>query len=112
MLPPVHALRVQADALRGLIAKAHNDLPTALLAMQRAETAQAALPGNGPVDLAVIRVHLAGVLLAHGDVAAARDKLAASLPILDAALLPQAVELIEAKGYAAELANHEAVARH
>jgi len=112
MLPAIHALRVQADALRGLIAKARNDLPAALEAMQRAEAGQAALPGSGPVDLAVIRVHLVGVLLAHGDVAAARDKLAASLPILDAALLPQAVELIEAKGYAAELAKHDAVARH
>jgi hypothetical protein len=57
-------------------------------------------------------VRLAGTLIARGDFPAARSKLDASLPALENALLPEAVERIEAKSVAADLDRLEAAARH
>jgi tetratricopeptide (TPR) repeat protein len=107
LLPPQHPLRVQFNAVRGMIAKTRGDLPTAQREFEAAETAQAALNQADPNDLAILRMRLAGVLLARGDLTAARHKLDAALPQLDGSLLPQAVELIEAHRYADELARRE-----
>ena len=108
LLPADHAVRTQFDATRGLIAKARGDLATAQQAYEAAE----ARPAPVPLEAAIVRMHLAGVLLARGDLAAARAKLDASQPIIEAALLPQAVEVVEARSYATELATREALARH
>jgi hypothetical protein len=54
-------------------------------------------------QLAVVRERLAGALLARGDLAGARGKLGEALPVLEQALSPDAVELIEARTLAAQL---------
>jgi len=107
LLPPDHALRTQFEVMRGLIAKARGDLATAQQAFEAAE----AKPSPVPLEAAIVRMRLAGVLLARGDLAAARTKLDASQPIIEAALLPEAVEVVEVRGYAADLASRERAVR-
>jgi tetratricopeptide (TPR) repeat protein len=111
LLPPQHALRVQTDALRGMIAKKRGDLGAAQRALESAETGEIALPDGGALDLAIIRMRLAGVLLERQDLAGARRKLDASLPLIESSLLPQAVERVEAQAIDADLAKREAVAQ-
>src|SRR5262249_6276925 len=111
LLPPQHALRVQFSVVRGQIAKARGDLATAQKAMETAEKDDAAMPDADPLDLAIIRMRLAGVLLARGDNAGARRKLDAAQPELEAKLLPGAVEVVEARAYRGELARRESEAR-
>jgi len=112
MLPPQHALRVQIMALRGMLAKRRGDLDAAKQALENAESDEAKLADANAIDLAIIRMRLAGTLIARGDFPAARSKLDASLPALENALLPEAVERIEAKSVAADLDRLEAAARH
>ena len=107
LLPARHPLRVQISVLRGQIAKARGDLAAAQSQFEAAETMQSAINGGDPTILAAIRMRLGGLLLARGDVAGAKRKLDESLPILQAALLPQAIEVAEARGYADELARRE-----
>jgi hypothetical protein len=92
------------------LAKAHGDLATAQAAMEKAEAAQGAMHGNDPLDMAIIRMRFAGVLLARGDLIAARRKLDGALPLIDSTLLPQAVEVVEAHAYRDELARRESPA--
>ena len=108
LLPPQHALRVQFSVVHGQLAKARGDLATAQKAMETAEKDEAAMPDADPLDLAIIRMRLAGVLLARGDAAGARRKLDAAQPELDKKLLPQAVEVVEARGYRGEIDRREA----
>ncbi|HKE49421.1 MAG TPA: serine/threonine-protein kinase [Rhodanobacteraceae bacterium] len=109
LLPPEHALRVQIHVLRGLVAKARGDLATAEQELQAAETGQGRLSPGDPIDLAIVRMRLAGVRLARGDAAGARRDLDASRPVLDAALLPTAIERIEADAIAAQLDARERI---
>ena len=111
LLPPEHMVRVQTNVLRGLIARASGDLSAAQQALETAKAAQVLLHDDDPIDLAVIRVHLAGVLLARGDVVAARRELDASRPLIETTLLPAAVERSEADAVEADLEKREAVAR-
>jgi len=111
MLPPQHPLRVQMQVMRGRIALGRGDTATAKREFVAAEAAQAALNQTDPVDLAIIRMRLAGALLAGGDLAGARAKLDAATPVLEAAMLPQAVEVIDARACRAELERREAAAR-
>jgi len=110
LLPPQHALRVQFAALRGQIARSRGRLELAQHELEAAEQAQQSLASQDPVTLAAIRRHLAGVYLARGDLPGARRKLDAALPVLEHALLPQAIELIEARHSADELARREKAA--
>ena len=68
------------------------------------------MPSNDAVALAAVRRYLAGVYLARGDLPAARRTLDAALPVLEQTLLPQAVELVDARRYADELARREKAA--
>jgi hypothetical protein len=52
-------------------------------------------------------MRFAGVLLARGELSAARHKLDAALPLIDSTLLPQAVEVVEAHAYRDELVRRE-----
>ena len=110
LLPPQHALRPQFAALRGLIARDRGKLEVAQRELEAAEQAQEALSSHDPVSLAAIRRYLVGVYLARGDLPAARRALDASLPVLEHTLLPQAVELVDARRYADELARREKAA--
>src|SRR5262249_18319889 len=101
LLPPDHAFRTQFEVKRGIIAKALSDLATAHQACEAAE----AKPTRVPIELAIVRMRLAGVLIARGDVNAAGKKLDAAMPILETALLPDAVEVVEGKQYLAQLAR-------
>jgi tetratricopeptide (TPR) repeat protein len=112
LLPVRHALRVQFNVVHAQLAKAHGDLATAQAAMEKAEAAQGAMHGNDPLDMAIIRMRFAGVLLARGDLIAARRKLDGALPLIDSTLLPQAVEVVEAHAYRDELARGETTATH
>jgi tetratricopeptide (TPR) repeat protein len=103
LLPPDHALRTQIHVLRGMLAKARGDLATAQSEFETAEKGKT----NDPVDLAVVRLRLAGALLARGDLVAARGKLDQAVPVLEGALLPEAVERVEARSYQTELARRE-----
>jgi predicted negative regulator of RcsB-dependent stress response len=111
LLPAQHPLRGQIAIVRGQIARARGDLATAQREFEAAETMQGALSDSDPTLLAAIRMRLGGVLLVRGDLAGARRRLDESLPVLDAALLPQAMEVVEAHGYAQELARREAQVR-
>jgi serine/threonine-protein kinase len=110
LLPVRHALRVQFNVVHAQLAKAHGDLATAQAAMEKAEAAQGAMHGNDPLDMAIIRMRFAGILLARGDLIAARRKLDGALPLIDSTLLPQAVEVVEAHAYRDELARRESPA--
>ena len=107
LLPAKHALRIQFNVVHGQIARARGDLVAARKAFEAAEADQAASHDSDPLDLAIIRMRHAGVLLASGDLAAARRKLDASLPLIDSTLLPQAVEVVEAHAYRDELIKRE-----
>lgn len=107
LLPQKHPLRTQIDVLRGMIAKARGDLGGAESALERAEASS----GPDPIDLAIVRMRLAGVLLARGDLADARRKLGASVPVLERSLLPEAVERVEARSYQDDLARREPARR-
>ena len=107
LLPPQHALRVQFAVLRGLIAQARGKLELAEQELQAAEKAQAALSNPDPISLAAIRRYLAAVYLARDDLPAARRALDAALPVLESTLLPQALELVDARACLAELARRE-----
>lgn len=108
LLPPQHALRVQFSVVHGQIAKARGDFVTAQKAMETAEADEAAMADADPLDLAIIRMRLAGVLLARGDAAGAKRKLDAAQPELERKLLAQAVEVAEARTYRDELERREA----
>ena len=54
--------------------------------MEAAEAEQNAIQDNDPLDLAIIRMRFAGVLLARGELAAARHKLDAALPLIETTL--------------------------
>jgi len=110
LVPPHHALIVQFHVVHAQLAKARGDLAAAKKAMEAAEAEQTAIDNNDPLDLAIIRMRMAGVLLARGELAAARRKLDAALPVIDSTLLPQAVEVVEAHSYRDELARREAPA--
>jgi serine/threonine-protein kinase len=107
LLPPQHGLRVQIHVLDALIAKARGDLDTAQREFALAEEAQKELGGD-PVLLASVQERAAGVALARGDLAAARARLEPALRVIDAALLPQALEYIEAHRLWDELLRREA----
>ena len=107
LVPPHHALIVQFHVVHAQLAKARGDLAAAKTSMQAAEAEQNAIRDNDPLDLALIRMRFAGVLLARGELAAARAKLDASLPLIDATLLPQAIEVAEAHAYRDELIRRE-----
>jgi len=107
LVPPHHALIVQFHVVHAQLAKARGDLAAAKKSMEAAEAEQTAIQGNDPLDLAIIRMRFAGVLLARGELAAARHKLDAALPLIDSTLLPQAVEVVEAHAYRDELARRE-----
>ena len=102
-LPAQNTLRVQLGVVRGLIAKSRNDLAAAQREFEAAETMQLALNDADRVSVAVVRERLAGVLLARGDLSAARRKLDEALPVLEKSLSADAVELVEARGYDVEL---------
>jgi tetratricopeptide (TPR) repeat protein len=102
-LPAQHGLRVQLDVVRGSIAQARGDYVVAQREFQAAETMQLALNDADHVTLAVVRERLAGALLARGEISSARNKLGEALPVLEQALMPGAVELIEARALAAQL---------
>ena len=108
LVPPHHALIVQFHVVHAQLAKVRGDLTAAKKSMEAAEAEQAAIQDNDPLDLAIIRMRFAGVLLARGELVAARHKLDAALPLIDSTLLPQAVEVAEAHGYRDELARREA----
>ena len=108
LLPPAHGLRAQFGVLRGMIAAARGDFDAAVQAFAAAETRV----GKVPLEIALVRMRLAGALLARGDLGPARRKLDASLPPIQAALLPAAVERIEAERIASDLERREALARH
>ena len=112
LLPAQHPLRVQIEVLRGMIAQQRGDLAAAQKALETAETMQKALQNTGPLSLAIIRMRLAGVLLARDDLVDARRDLDAALPPIQASLLPQAVERIEAEKDLSELSRREALAHH
>ena len=112
MLPPQHPVRVQFNALRGMIAKEAGDLPVAQRELEAAELAQAALPGADPVLIATIRMRLAAVLVARGQLPAARQKLDLAMPVLEASLLPTAVERRDGVACRAELVRQETMMRH
>ena len=112
MLPPQHPLRVQMQVLRGRIALARADAPTAQREFAAAEAAQEALNQTDPVDLAIIRMRLATALLAGGDLVGARTQLDVAMPVLEGAMLPQAVEVVEARACRAELERRQAAAKH
>ena len=97
----------QIHVMRGMIAKARGDLATAQTEFEAAEKGGT----NDPVDLAVVRMRLAGALLARGDLVGARRKLDEALPVLEGALLPEAVERVEARSYQTELARLETAAQ-
>ncbi|HEX6833010.1 MAG TPA: tetratricopeptide repeat protein [Rudaea sp.] len=103
LLPDPHPLRAQLHVVRGMIANRRHDLTTAQREFESAETMQLALRDADPVNLAVMRSHIAGVLLARGDVAGARRRLDSALPVLEGALVPTAQELVEAREYQREL---------
>jgi len=111
LLPRPHALRVQADIVRGLIEAGRGEMARAQVLLAGAEREFIGLHDEDPVNLASVRMRLAGVLLAQGDLPAARQKLDAALPVLTAALLPQAVEVVEARSILADLSRREAAAR-
>jgi eukaryotic-like serine/threonine-protein kinase len=111
MLPPQHPLRVQLQVMRGRIAFGRGDTVVAGREFSAAEIAQTALNQSDPVDLAIIRMRVAGALLAEGEFAAARVKLDAATPVIEAAMLPQAVEAVEARALRADLDRREAAAR-
>jgi serine/threonine-protein kinase len=110
LLPPQHALRVQFRTLHGLVARDRGQLEVAQGELETAEKAQQELPSHDAIALAAIQRYLAGVYLARSDLPAARRALAASLPVLEDALLPQALELVDAHRYADELARREKAA--
>jgi eukaryotic-like serine/threonine-protein kinase len=103
LLPPTHPLRAQISIVRAMIAKIRGDFATAQREYETAEATQAASHDPDPVTLAITRARLGGVLLARNDAAGAKRKLDQSLPILQDALVPQAIELIEAQGYQASI---------
>jgi len=105
LIPAQHTLRAQAHVITGLIAKARGDLATAQKELEAAEAMQMQLNDADEVNLAVIRERLAGILLARGDIAAAKRKLDEALPVLERELVGTSVELIEARGYDAALAR-------
>ena len=110
LLPPEHGLRVQVTVMRALIAKAQSDLPAAQHLLEIAEAAQDHLGGADPINLAIIRVRLAAVLAARGDLVGARHKLDASRALLESALLPEAVERVESDAVEADLEKRERIA--
>jgi serine/threonine-protein kinase len=111
LLPPHHALIVQFHVVHAQLAKARGDLDAAKKSMEAAEGEQTAIKDNDPLDLAIIRMRFAGVLLARGELAAARHKLDAALPLIESTLLPQAVEVVEAHAYRDELAKREGLSK-
>jgi tRNA A-37 threonylcarbamoyl transferase component Bud32/tetratricopeptide (TPR) repeat protein len=108
LLPPEHSLRAQFNVLRGMIAQAHGDLDAAVNAFADAE----AHVSKVPLEVALVRMRLAGALLARGDLAAARAKLDAAMPPIEAALLPGAIERIETERVASELDRRDTLAGH
>ena len=105
LLPERHALRVQFSVVNAQLAKARGDLASAQKFMEAAEAMQDAMHGNDPLDLAIVRMRLAGVLIARGDLDKARQKLEPALPLIDGTLLPGAVEVAEAHAYRDELSR-------
>jgi hypothetical protein len=108
LLPPEHGLRAQFEVLRGMIAEARGDFDAAANAFAAAE----AHVGKVPLEIALVRMRLAGALLAKDDLPGARRKLDAAMPPIEAALLPGAIERIEAERVASELDRRDALARH
>ncbi|HEX5124277.1 MAG TPA: tetratricopeptide repeat protein, partial [Rhodanobacteraceae bacterium] len=108
LLPPEHGLRAQFDVLRGMIAEARGDFDAAAKAFATAE----AHVGKVPLEIALVRMRLAGALLAKNDLPGAHRKLDAAMPPIEAALLPSAIERIEAERVASELDRRDALARH
>ncbi|HRN62408.1 MAG TPA: serine/threonine-protein kinase [Luteimonas sp.] len=92
-----HALRMQAafEGMRGDHAAAER---TARAALERFEAS-----GALPVDMAVARAELAGVLLERGDRAEARRLLDQAMPVLRDAVLPQEVSRADAEALAKRL---------
>jgi len=108
ILPPEHSLRAQFEVMRGMIAQARGDFDAAVKAFAAAESHV----GKVPLEVALVRMRLAGALLARGDLAGARAKLDAAMPPIETALLPSAIERIEAERVASELDRRDALARH
>jgi len=106
LLPPGHSIRAQFSVLRGMIAEARGDFDAAAKAFADAE----AHVSKVPLEVALVRMRLAGALLAQGDLAAARQKLDAAMPPIEAALLPTAIERVECERVASELGRREALA--
>jgi tetratricopeptide (TPR) repeat protein len=75
LVPAHHALIVQFRVVEAQLAKARGGLAAARKSMEAAEAEQNAVQDNDPLHLAIIRMRFAGVLLARGELAAARHKL-------------------------------------
>ena len=103
LLPAQHPMRAQLLVLQGMIAGARNDMAAAQKNLESGEAMQLALHDPDPVSLAITRVRLGRILLARGDIAGAKIRLGESLPLLEGALLPSALELKEARDFKAEL---------
>jgi len=105
LLPERHALRVQFSVVNAQLAQARGNLAAAQKHMEAAEAMQEAMHGNDPLDLAIVRMHLAGVLIGRGDLDNARRKLEPALQLIESTLLPGAVEVAEAHRYRDELSR-------
>ena len=102
LLPAQHPMRAQLLVLHGMIARERNDMAAAQQDLESGEAMQLALHDPDPVSLAITRMRLGRTLLARGDVAGAKRHLDESLPVLESALVPSALELKEARDFKAE----------
>jgi len=103
LLPQQHPLRAQLLVIKAMIDLQRNDAAAAQRDFEAAEAMQQALSDPDPISLAITRMRLAKALLARGDTAGSKRRLDESLPILQNALIPGALELKEAQAVEADL---------
>jgi serine/threonine-protein kinase len=103
LLPPQHPLRAQLLVIKAMMDLQRNDAASAQQHFEAAEAMQRALRDPDPISLAITRMRLAKALLARGDTAGAKRRLDESMPVLQNALIPDALELKEAQAVRADI---------